>query len=230
MEVKANFRRGPENWKLPKFREPGLQGGVFNLRNLIPMWSKQKRKLLLPLLSISFLLQGLVGSLGLLALECLGGGSLDDTDSDGLPHVTDSEPSQGGKELKASTHIGLDGTSTTMAASPDLMNLGLSSVDLPVRRSTFSLISANLQAIWAVWQSSTGLYPLETCPGWLRTMTWAVKSATPQAGLFLGSEATYPLLISFTETFLMLNPTLSPGIASGRDSWCISTDLTSVES
>merc|ERR1712106_22870 len=86
MEVKANFRRGPENWKLPKFREPGLQGGVFNLRNLIPMWSKQKRKLLLPLLSISFLLQGLVGSLGLLALECLGGGSLDDTDS---------EPSQG---------------------------------------------------------------------------------------------------------------------------------------
>merc|ERR1711892_107477 len=137
---------------------------------------------------------------------------------------------RGANSLKGSTHMGLDGTSTTMAASPDLMNLGLSSVDLPVRRSTFSLISANLQAIWAVWQSSTGLYPLETCPGWLRTMTWAVKSATPQAGLFLESEATYPLLISFTETFLMLNPTLSPGIASGRDSWCISTDLTSVES
>uniref|UniRef100_A0A914KRW3 Uncharacterized protein n=1 Tax=Meloidogyne incognita TaxID=6306 RepID=A0A914KRW3_MELIC len=29
--------------------------------------------------------------------------------------------------------------------------------------------------------------------------------------------------------FLTLNPTLSPGTASGRDSWCISTDLTSVE-
>ena len=24
MEVKANFRKVPENWKLPKFREPGL--------------------------------------------------------------------------------------------------------------------------------------------------------------------------------------------------------------
>merc|ERR1711955_138622 len=30
------------------------------------------------------------------------------------------------------------------------------------------------------------------------------------------------------EPFLMLKPTLSPGRASGRDSWCISTDLTSV--
>ena len=28
----------------------------------------------------------------------------------------------------------------------------------------------------------------------------------------------------------MLNPTLSPGVASGRDSWCISTDFTSVVS
>merc|ERR1740128_1034562 len=108
------------------------------------------------------------------------------------------------------------------------MNLGLSSVDLPVRLSTFSLISANLQAMRAVWQSRTGLYPLETCPGWLRTMTWAVKSDTPEAGLFFESEATYPLLMSLTETFLTLKPTLSPGTASGRDSWCISTDFTSV--
>ena len=69
------------------------------------MWSKQKRKLLLPLLSISFLLQGLVGSLGLLALKYLGGGSLDDTDSDGLPHVTDSEPSQGRERAESfNTH------------------------------------------------------------------------------------------------------------------------------
>merc|ERR1712106_688480 len=54
---------------------------------------------------------------------------------------------RGGSELKASTHIGLEGCKTTIAASPDLMNLELSSVDLPVRRSTFSLISANLQAM-----------------------------------------------------------------------------------
>merc|ERR1719153_1680298 len=111
-----------------------------------------------------------------------------------------------------------------MAASPDLMNLGASSVDLPVRLSTFSKISENLHAMWAVWQSRTGEYPLDTCPGWLRTMTWEVKSATPDAGLFLESEVTYPLLMSLT-----LKPTLSPGTASVRDSWCISTDLTSVE-
>merc|ERR1712136_561358 len=62
----------------------------------------------------------------------------------------------GGKSEKASTHMGLEGISSTMPASPDLMNLA--------------------------------------------------------------------------ETFLTLKPTLSPGTASGRDSWCISTDLTSVVS
>merc|ERR1719339_874618 len=136
---------------------------------------------------------------------------------------------RGGNSAKGSTHMGLLGSSLTMAASPDLMNLGASSVDFPVRLSTFSKISANLQAMCAVWQSSTGEYPLDTCPGWLSTMTWAVKSETPLAGLFLESEVTYPRLMSFTDTFLMLKPTLSPGTASGRDSWCISTDLTSVE-
>ena len=105
------------------------------------------------------LLVGLLGSLGGLALHHLDGGSLDDSDSHGLPHVTDSEPERvfrpgketvvmthlprGGKSVKGSTHMGLLGVSLTMAASPDLMNLGLSSTDLPVRRSTFSLISAN---------------------------------------------------------------------------------------
>merc|ERR1719234_2385647 len=63
---------------------------------------------------------------------------------------------RGGNSAKGSTHMGLLGINLTMAASPDLMNLGASSVDLPVRRSTFSRISANLQAMWAVWQSSTG--------------------------------------------------------------------------
>merc|ERR1719447_2262536 len=63
---------------------------------------------------------------------------------------------RGGNSAKGSTHIGLLGSSLTMAASPDLMNLGASSVDFPVRLSTFSRISANLQAMCAVWQSSTG--------------------------------------------------------------------------
>lgn len=38
---------------------------------------------------------------------------------------------RGGKSTKASTHMGLLGTSLTIPASPDLMNLGFSSVALP---------------------------------------------------------------------------------------------------
>ena len=40
---------------------------------------------------------------------------------------------RGGKSEKASTHMGLDGTNSTMAASPDLMDLGLVSSALPGR-------------------------------------------------------------------------------------------------
>merc|ERR1719273_2630001 len=54
---------------------------------------------------------------------------------------------RGGNSEKASTHMGLEGINSTIAASPDLMDLGLVSVAFPVRRSTFSLISLNLQAI-----------------------------------------------------------------------------------
>merc|ERR1712080_274778 len=71
---------------------------------------------------------------------------------------------KGGKSEKASTHIGLDGSRRTMPASPDLM--------------------------WAVWQSRTGEYPLQIWSGWFSTITCAVKSDTPQEGLFLESEAT----------------------------------------
>merc|ERR550519_2288662 len=88
MEIKAYLGKPPEIRKPPKFREPGLWCNVFKLRNLIPMRG-------LPLLSISFLLESLLSSLGLLALEGLGGGGLDDAHSNGLPHVTDSKPSKG---------------------------------------------------------------------------------------------------------------------------------------
>ena len=40
------------------------------------------------------LLESLVSSLGLLSFSDLGCGGLDDTDSNGLPHVTDSKPTQ----------------------------------------------------------------------------------------------------------------------------------------
>ena len=63
----------------------------------------------------------------------------------------------GGNSAKVSTHIGLLGMSLIMAASPDLTLLGFSSMALLVRRSIFSTSSANLQAMWAVWQSSTGV-------------------------------------------------------------------------
>ena len=40
---------------------------------------------------------------------------------------------RGGKSEKASTHMGLLGTNSTIPASPDLMNLGFDSVDLPIQ-------------------------------------------------------------------------------------------------
>ena len=55
------------------------------------MLRPQGSGLVLPQHSISFLLQGLVSSLGLFALKLLRSGGLDDTDSNGLSHVTDSE-------------------------------------------------------------------------------------------------------------------------------------------
>lgn len=56
----------------------------------------------------------------------------------------------GGYSWKLSTQSGLVGTKLMIAASPDLMALGFSSVVLPERRSHFSLISANLHAMCAV--------------------------------------------------------------------------------
>merc|ERR1711907_526946 len=65
----------------------------------------------------------------------------------------------GGNSEKDSITIGLDGVILTIAASPDLMALGNSSVTLPVLLSILFSISVNLHAIWQVWQSSTGAYP-----------------------------------------------------------------------
>jgi len=55
-----------------------------------------------------------------------------------------------------------------------------------------------------------------------------LKEAASLGGSFFASPQTFPLLISLTATFLTLKPTLSPGTASYKASWCISTDLTSV--
>jgi len=52
------------------------------------------RKSFAPATIGSLLLVGLVGGLGSLASHFLGGGSLDDTDGDGLPHVPDGKPTK----------------------------------------------------------------------------------------------------------------------------------------
>ncbi|KAG6551214.1 hypothetical protein Mapa_007450 [Marchantia paleacea] len=142
---------------------------------------------------------------------------------------TANRPS-GGYSANVSTVMGLVGIIFTNPASPFFKNLGSFSSSFPERRSTLVIISANFTAMWEVWQSRTGAYPFPICPGWFMMMTWDVKLAASFAGSFLESEATNPRFKSFTATFFTLNPTLSPGKASNRASWCISTDLTSVVS
>lgn len=60
------------------------------------------------------------------------------------------------------------------------------------------------------------------------TITWALNELHSFAGSFLTSEPTNPLFKSLTATPFTLKPTLSPGIAYGWSSWCISIDFTSV--
>merc|ERR1719219_2434104 len=81
-----------------------MKSGDFKV---IPMKSGD---LLLPHFSSSFLLVGLLRGLGCLALHNLGGGGLDDANSHGLPHVTDSEPSER-REVRERLHThGLAGS------------------------------------------------------------------------------------------------------------------------
>jgi len=67
------------------------------------------------------LLVGLLGGLGGLSSNLLGGGGLDDTDSNGLPHVPDGEPSKG-RELG-------EGLDAHGLAGEQLDNGGVSGLD-----------------------------------------------------------------------------------------------------
>ena len=124
--------------------------------------------------------------------------------------------------------MGLPGTISTTAPTPDFKNLRPSSSFFPERWSIFPFSSANLQAMWAVWQPSTGAYPALIWPGWFKIITRAVKPAASIGGSFLLSPATLPWQTSLTDTFLTLKPTLSPGRAELNASWFISTEFTSV--
>lgn len=57
--------------------------------------------------------------------------------------------------------------------------------------------------------------------------TWATKLLTSDGGSCCEFPATSPLRRFFTDTFLMLKPTLWPGRAVWSPWWCISMDLTS---
>jgi hypothetical protein len=117
-----------------------------------------------------------LGSLCGGAGHVLGGDGLDDTDGHGLSHVTDGEAAERG-EVREGLHThGLGGDQVDDGGISRLDGLGVifgglawneklnifgilqeprlkifyEILFLPVRRSTFSLISANLQAMWAV--------------------------------------------------------------------------------
>merc|ERR1719348_1499234 len=79
------------------------------------------RKSFAPATIGSLLLVGLVGGLGSLASHFLGGGSLDDTDGDGLPHVPDGKPSKG-RELG-------EGLDAHGLAGEQLDNCGITRLD-----------------------------------------------------------------------------------------------------
>merc|ERR1712241_994803 len=81
-------------------------------------------ELLLPQLRHSFLLVGLLRGLGRLALHDLGSGGLDDAHSDGLPHVTDSEPSKRREVSEGLDTHGLAGGQLDDGGVPGLDGLG----------------------------------------------------------------------------------------------------------
>ena len=78
---------------------------------------------------------------------------------------------RGGYWVKASTTIALVGVISTIAQSPDLRAVGFSSITLPVLLSILETNLLNLQAIWAVWQSNTGVYPGTIYPGCFMMIT-----------------------------------------------------------
>jgi len=55
--------------------------------------------------------------------------------------------------------MGFVGIKVIIAASLVLTNFGSSSRTLPLLLSILEWSLLNLQAIWAVWQSKTGVYP-----------------------------------------------------------------------
>ena len=85
----------------------------------------------------------------------------------------------------------------------------------------FSLV--NLQVMWAVWQSSTGLYPALIWPDWFKIITLSCKASYFHWWVIFAVTSCIA-----TMNILTSKSTLSPGRESLRGSWCISIDFTSV--
>src|SRR3972149_10550310 len=119
-----------------------------------------------------------------------------------------------GKSLAFSMTMGFVGRIFTIAASPVLMWSGFSCFVAPVRGSRLLWISSNVHATWAVWAWNTGVYPTVMTLGWFSTMIWAVNVFATVGGLSTGPAAV-PGRWSFLQSTRTLNPTLSPGTATG---------------
>ena len=136
---------------------------------------------MLPQLKLSLLLHDLVSSLDLFILSKLRSGGLDNTNSNGLPHVMDSEPTQRWEIGESLNTHGLAGVQDDDSGITRLDELGIifgrftgTTINLLLDLSKLRRINYRehkrsldytLQAIWAVWQSKTGLYPLGVALG-----------------------------------------------------------------
>jgi len=88
-------------------------------------WKRPLGRFMLPNNIISLLLVGLLCGLGFLALLLLGSGCLDDTDGNGLSHVTDSETSKRGEVNEGLDAHGLAGDQPHDAGVSGLDELGV---------------------------------------------------------------------------------------------------------
>merc|ERR550525_2271846 len=149
MEINIFFKQVKSmNKRFAKIKRRGVQIPATGLMEdgRSGCWKRPLGRFMLPNNIISLLLVGLLCGLCFLALLLLGSGCLDDTDSNGLYHVTDSETSKRGEVNEGLDAHGLAGDQPNDASVSGLDELRFSSVALPVRLSTFCLISANLQA------------------------------------------------------------------------------------
>jgi len=163
------------------------------------------------LLLATSLLGGL-GDLATLAIGLLDG--LDDTDGDGLTHITDGETSERGVLLEGlnaerlgGNHLD-DGSITRLDELGELLN-GLTGTTINLLENLGEL-AGNVSGV-AIQDGSVSVGDLT---GVVQDNDLSSELFCSLRSLLFESPATNPLLSSLTDTFLTLKPTLSPGRAS----------------